>query len=221
MLKINKKKQGKTKLKYTKGIIYKHISDNFQKYVMVALFFLIGIILGVIVVNNSDELTKQDIQGYIKTFVESLNNESYAIDIVKLLQSSVINNVKLAILIWFVGSTVIGMPLIYGIVAFRGYCLGYTITAIIATLGTGKGIGFVMSSLLLQNILIIPVVLFMSVSATKLYKAIMQDKRRENIKLGIYRHTLCSFIGLIVLVIAAFVETFISSNLISYFSKYM
>ena len=65
---------------------------------------------------------------------------------------------------------------------------------------------FVVSSILLQNILFIPCILALAVSGMKLYKAIMKDKRRETIKLEITRHTIFSCILLMGLELAALVE---------------
>lgn len=79
---------------------------------------------------------------------------------------------------------------------------------------------FVVSSILLQNILFIPCILALAVSGMKLYKAIMKDKRRETIKLEITRHTIFSCILLLGLELAALVEVYLSSNLLEICSKY-
>ncbi len=79
---------------------------------------------------------------------------------------------------------------------------------------------FVVSSILLQNILFIPCILALAVSGMKLYKAIMKDKRRETIKLEITRHTIFSCILLMGLELAALVEVYLSSNLLEICSKY-
>ena len=54
----------------------------------------------------------------------------------------------------------------------------------------------------------------MTVSCMKLYKSIMKDKRRENIKLEIIRHTIVSIILFLLLVIASFIEVYISTNIL-------
>lgn len=218
---IKKNNRAKGKNNNIKQIVFRHISNNIKEYTIVSIFFLIGVILGVIVINNSDVESQNNIQGYIQTFINSLKSNEYKIDIQGLLQSSIISNVKLALLIWFVGSTVIGMPLIYGIIAFRGYCLGYTIAAIMATLGSRSGTTFALASLLLQNLLIIPGIFALSISGIRLYKAIMQDRRKENIKLEIYKHSIFSLGILIILVLAAVVETYASGNLIMLTVKYI
>ena len=110
---------------------------------------------------------------------------------------------------------------VYGIIVYRGFCIGYTVASIVATLGTGKGILFLVASLLLQNILFIPCIISLGVSGMKLYKSIMKDKRRENIKTEIYRHTIFSVMMLIVLIISSFIETYISSPLLMYTVKYL
>lgn len=122
---------------------------------------------------------------------------------------------------WFVGSTVIGIPIVLGIVAFRGFCLGYTISSSVAIWGTGKGILFFITSMLLQNIIFIPCMLALAVSGIKLYKSIMKDKRKENIKIEIFRHTIFSVMILLLLILASFIETYVSTSLLNFYVQYL
>ena len=71
-----------------------------------------------------------------------------------------------------------------------------------------------MSSLLLQTIVFIPCVLALAVSGMKLHNSIMKDKRRENIKVEILRHTLFSLFILILLILSSLIEVFISKNIL-------
>ena len=75
--------------------------------------------------------------------------------------------------------------------------------------------------MLLQTIFIIPVIFALGVSGIKLYKSIMKDKRKENIKGEIYRHTIFSGIMSIVLIISSFIEVYISSNLVLVCSNWL
>ena len=192
--------------------ILQHIKDNIKAYFLVAIVLLIGIVLGVSFINNLQENQSQEVQSYIQQFVETLKNGTN-IDTGKLLSNSLQNNLILAIVMWFAGSTVIGIPIVLGIVGYRGFCLGYTVSSLIATLGTGKGSIFFITSMLLQNLILIPCMLALAVSGIKLYKSILKDKRKENIKGEIIRHTLFSVMMLIFLVIASFLEAYVSSNL--------
>ena len=55
---------------------------------------------------------------------------------------------------------------------------------------------------------------FTSVSGLKLYKSIIKDRRRENVKIEIVRHTIFSILVLIMLIIASLIETYISTSLL-------
>jgi len=208
---MKKQEKRNSKILY---IIKEHIKKNIKEYLIVSIVFLIGIIIGVIFINNSQESQKLQINDYLNTFTECLNSD-YEIDTYNLLKSSIISNLILALSLWFIGSTVIGIPIVYIIIGVRGFCLGYTISSIMITYSTWKGILFTICTLLLQNIIFIPCILALSVSGIKLYKSIIKDKRTQNIKLEIARHTVFSVFMAILLVIASFIEVYGSSNLLT------
>lgn len=139
---------------------------------------------------------------------------------IELLKNSIKQNVLLTFIIWFFGTTVIGMPIVFGITLYRGFCLGYTISACISIMGLSKGLAFVILSLLLQNIIFIPVLLALAVSGFKLYKSIIKDNRKENIKIEIIRHTMFSLIMLLLLIISSIIEVYISVGILKCFIKY-
>ena len=196
-----------------KDFILRNIHDNLKSYLIVIILFIIGIVAGVIFINNTNETQGAEIQGYINNFILSLKQD-YHIDKMELLKSSLWDNFILIISMWFIGSTVIGIPIVFGIVIFRGFCIGYAVSSAIAVLGVQKGIIFLLTTMFLQNIIFIPVIICMAVSCIRLYKSIMKDKRRENIKLEIIRHTIVSIMLFIVLVLATLIEVYISTNLL-------
>lgn len=210
----------KRKQKENRNVILKHIKNNLKEYISVIIVFLIGIVLGVILLNNSNDIQKQELNSYVNDFVTQLNS-GISIDKFQLLKNVLLNNLIIVIGLWFIGSTVIGIPIVYAIVAYKGFCLSYSISAILAVLGGSKGIFFVLASMLPQNIIYIPCILALAVSGIKLYKSIMKDRRIDNIKLEIFRHIFFSlFIG-ILFIIGSLVETYISSNIIMNISQYM
>lgn len=195
-----------------KNMILGYINENIKIYAIVTLMFLIGWVIGIIFVNNSQEVQQEQINGYINTFIQGIKSDA-EISKPEILKNSILSNLGITVLLWFLGSTVIGMPLIYIVILYKGYSIGCTISAIVASLGTGKGIVFILSTILLQSIIYIPCLLSLAVSGVKLYKQIMEDRRTENIKIQILRHSIfCVFIFLM-LVIAALIETYISTNI--------
>mgnify|MGYP006069817063 FL=1 len=207
-------------MKNLKKVIQENIAKNIKIYTILVIIFILGLIIGIIVVNNAQDAQKAEINDYINTFINDLKNGA-KIDYFKLLKTSFENNFFTVLILWFMSSTVIGIPIVYGEIGYKGFCLGYTISSVVATLGTGKGILSVITSMLLHNIIFIPCLLLLAVSGINLYKSIIRDRRKENIKIEIIRHTIFSLIILAVLLIASLIETYISSNLLISIVKYL
>ena len=203
-----------------KKVIEEHITRNVKAYFILIIIFLLGLIIGLIVVNNSSTEQETEITSYINDFVTELKNGS-KLDYFKLLKSSFLNNLFLVIILWFMSSTVIGIPIVYGMVGYKGFCMGYTISSVVLSLGTGKGIAFVLSSMLIHNIILIPCMLAASVSGINLYKSIIKDRRKENIKIEIIRHTIFCLIMLAIMALGSLVETYVSSNLLISIVNYL
>lgn len=209
----------KNKRKVILQTIKEHVVNNKKEYVIVSILFVIGIFLGVFFINNVGQEPKTLITEYLNQFIEKLKSTE-DLNLVELLKTSIGQNIILAISLWFFGTTIIGIPVVFGIVAYRGFCLGYTIAACISIMGISKGIIFVLILLLLQNLLVIPAILALSVSGIKLYKSIMKDKTKENVKLEMLRHTVFSLIMLIVLIVSSVIEIFVSTNILKLCIKY-
>ncbi|MBQ3415192.1 MAG: stage II sporulation protein M [Clostridia bacterium] len=210
------KKTENTKIKQ---IIKQHILRNKKEYIIFSIIFLIGIFLGVFFTNNMKQEQNAEVMNYFTSFIEKMKNIE-KIDTGELLKSNLIKNTIFAVLLWFFGTTVIGLPVVFGLVMYRGFCIGYTISIVINVFGIVKGISFILISLLLQNIIFIPSTIAIGVSGFKLYKSITQDKRKENIKLEIIRHTLFSLLMLGFILLSTIIDTFISTNLLKSTIKY-
>lgn len=201
------------------GIIASHIQNNIREYTIGSIIFLIGLLLGIVFVNNLNDVQTTEISTYITDSISTIKGTEN-INELELLKESISNNIVLVILLWLMGSTVIGLLLVYLIVCFKGFCFGYTISSIIYVLGTGKGIVFFIVTMFLKNIIAIPCTIALAVSGMRLYKSIMQDRRKENIKLEVVRHTIFSIFILILLVLSSFIEVYISQSLLKYCVKW-
>ena len=146
-----KTKQKKLKLH---NVIIEHVTANLRDYIIITLMLIVGIFLGVMFINNSKDNQKEEISTYINNYVTTAKEQG-DINTVDSLKTSIRDNIVLAFGLWFAGTTLIGIPIVFGIILFRGFCLGYTISACIYTMGFSKGIAFVFTTIFLQNILYI------------------------------------------------------------------
>ncbi len=211
------KRNKRLKIKET---IITHILNNKKEYFIISLIFIIGILLGVFFINNINDTQVETIKNYISDFVNAIK-DGQTINNVDLLKQSLKNNIIIASVIWFFGTTVIGLPIVFGLILYRGFILGYTISACISIMGLQGGLIFTFSALFLQNIIFIPAIIAIAVSGFKLYKSIVKDMRKDNIKLEILRHTVFSLLMLIALSISAIIEAFVSTNILVNVVKYI
>lgn len=203
-----------------KNTIGQYVSNNLKEYILVLIIFLIGIFIGVMFINNCSEEQETSIISYINEFIEKFKTAEN-LEKSNLLVDSIKSNIGLAIIIWLAGTTIIGMPVVLGIILFRGFCMGYTISAISISIGTGKSILFCILGLTWQNFLFIPAVLTMGVSSIKLYRAIINDRRKENIKIEILRHGVISVLMLVILMVSSLIESEFAFRLLKFGIKYI
>ena len=197
--------------------IKEDIINNAKSYFIVLIIFAVGVFLGVMFINQMQEKSK--IEQYINTYVDEtkgLENGDYLSE----LQNDIFNNVGLVLALWFAGTTIIGIPIVLGIILVRGFCLGYTIASCVFALGRMKGIIFILITTLLQNIIFIPAIMILGVSSIKLYKSIIKDRRKENIKLSILKHSIVSIGIMLALILSSIIKIEISYRLIVNLIKY-
>lgn len=211
------KRNKRLKIKET---VITHILNNKKEYFIISLIFIIGILLGVFFINNINDTQVETIKNYISDFVNAIK-DGQTINNVDLLKQTLKNNIIIASVIWFFGTTVIGLPIVFGLILYRGFILGYTIASCISIMGLQGGLIFTFSALFLQNIIFIPAIIAIAVSGFKLYKSIVKDRRKDNIKLEILRHTVFSLLMLIALSISAIIEAFVSTNILVNVVKYI
>lgn len=200
-------------------LIFEHIRNNSKEYIFVLTIFIMGIFLGVMFSNNSSKENSKEIIEYFENYINSLKNTEILSN-GEMIKANLLRNIFVGTLLWFFGTTIIGIPMVLGIILYRGFCLGYTISTIIITLGLGKGIGFILSMLVLQNILFIPAIIAIAVSGIKLYKYIFERNNITNIKVEILRHSVFSGIMILILVVSAIIEILISTNFFKKIVKY-
>ena len=196
-----------------KSILIEYISNNIKEIVCIVALFLIGIIISIIFINNVNEIQKNEITSYVQDYISNVK-EGKNINQKAVFWDSIKSNAIFTIILWLAGLTIIGIPIVYITIIFKGFTLGYTISVLTAIFGIGKGSLFALGGMFLQNLIAIPAIFGVAVSGIKIYKVIVKDKRKENIKLEICRHTIISLVSFNILIIESFVAAYISTLLV-------
>lgn len=200
-----------------KSVFLDYIKNNRKTFFCLILFFLIGIILGIVFINNTDEAQKQQICLYVNSLKDNIK-KSDNINRTLLLTQSIKQNMIFVFIIWFLGLTILGSFLIYAIILYKGFSIGYTISAIIATLGVKNGAFFSILSLLMQNIIFLPAIFLLSESGIRLYKN-LKEKTYINMRKEFIRHSVVGISALVLSILTSFVEIYISTNFLIFFKE--
>ncbi|GAA0065647.1 stage II sporulation protein M [Clostridium perfringens] len=189
------------------------LKENKITFLWVLLFFLVGIVLGSYTVYYMSDFNRVEITTYFNNFLEFLGGNSVAYT--SILVDSIKSILPMVVIIVLLGYTAVGTPIILMMDLAKGYVIGFTFSLIVSMLGS-KGIMLVLSGLMLQNLIFIPIIMLISVlairhSVTKLKMGVSRDRVRLDVS-----KAYLNFQGLLSLIIISgiLIETYISPNLI-------
>ena len=107
------------------------IKINKKIFVFLFVLMLMGIITGSIfttILNSSD---KELVINHLNEFIDNINNNK--LDYLFALKNNIITNISYVILIWLLGISVIGLPIIIIMFFTKCFILGFSVGAILTT----------------------------------------------------------------------------------------
>lgn len=119
-----------------KGERMKELINKIRQNKLVTLLIIIMIISIILGILFPAIITKEDknlIIDSVKTFISGIkqNNINYLSGLLQ----SISNNSLVTILVWILGISIIGIPLILLIIFFKGFLVGFSFTSILITYG--------------------------------------------------------------------------------------
>lgn len=185
-----------------------HIRNNRWQYLVIGLVFLIGLGMG----SQKAEGLEGGVRDYLGEMIDNYLHEGQEAPIygVSILLAAAATQGKTVLAIWFLGLTIIGVPLILAVVFLRGYALGFTIGFLVHQKG-GAGIIMSILSILPQNVVYIPFLIIWSVIAVN-FSAYLVGRNSGGISLGrtLINYSLLLAVFLMVFMVGAFIEAYLS-----------
>jgi stage II sporulation protein M len=131
-----------------------HIEENRSIYIFTTVLFLMGIIFGAIIVNSLSLGQRHDLHIYLNQFFGQVAKGELA-DSAAMFSQSFAHYVKYIGLMWVLGLTIIGLPIILILLFIKGVVVGFTVGFLVNQLGLN---GFFLSfaSVLPQNFVLVP-----------------------------------------------------------------
>lgn len=189
-----------------------HFREHSSIYLFIIVLFLMGVIFGAIVVNSLSFNQKEDLFYYLSQFFDQVSDGKVA-DANDLFIQSFFHNSKFIGLIWVLGISIIGLPVILILLFIKGLVIGFTVGFLVNQMGWK---GFILSfvSVLPQNLIIIPIFIItatLSVSfSLKMIRRQFLKKSQPACNAVIWPICTCIFAAVVLISAAAGIEAYIS-----------
>lgn len=132
-----------------------HLRSHTTIYIFMIILFLTGVIFGSIIVNSMNPIQKDDLFFYLERFFGFVTAEN-AINKNEMLKESFFYHAKYLFLLFILGLSVIGLPLVWVLIFLKGLVVGFSVGFIVNQLGV-EGFLLATFSIAPQNILVIPI----------------------------------------------------------------
>jgi stage II sporulation protein M len=188
-----------------------HIIEHRSLYLFVTVLFFVGIVFGAVIVNTLDANKKSELMQYLQHFFHSLAQEDIADPFIAF-QHSIGDYVKMLALLWILGLSVIGIPVLLVYLFFKGLVIGFTIGFLINQL-SWKGVGFALAAVLPINLIVVPVLLVLAVAGIHFSITLVRNRfinNRGPIYPPFVRYSLLATAMTVCLLFVAFTEAYIS-----------
>ncbi|WP_102027127.1 stage II sporulation protein M [Salirhabdus sp. Marseille-P4669] len=130
------------------------VSEYSSIYMFMFILFIVGIVFGAVIVNSMSFIQKQDLYFYLHQFFGHVQ-EGTLLTGVDLFQESFFYHFKYISLIFILGLSIIGIPLIWIFIFMKGIVIGFSVGFLVNQVGW-QGLMLATASIAPQNIFIIP-----------------------------------------------------------------
>jgi len=182
------------------------------------IFLIVLMIIGIIVGSLFVTLLSKDDQGltttYLNTFLDRISSNQ--LDYMLSLKNTLISNVLFVIIIWLLGISVIGLPIMIIMYFYKAFTLGFSIGSILFNYHF-KGIVFALVYALGQAILLLSLMILLIYAMSFSFKMIncIFKKKALDFKLMINKYTFILGIILASIVLVSLYDVYIVPNILS------
>ncbi|MEN6390823.1 MAG: stage II sporulation protein M [Syntrophomonas sp.] len=197
-------------------LIKRHISENRWQYFFLAVVFLAGAVLGNYKVPGVDGTVKSQLLSLVDQYIQGEMTGSFVGSSV--LIQAFINQARLVLAIWFLGLTVIGLPLILGVVFLRGFSIGFTLGFLISE-KAGGGVLISLLAILPQNLVYIPLLIVWGVISINFSLQVLKGAHSgfPGLMRRMVGYTLLMLVFLLLFLLGAVIEAYLSPWLLNLF----
>lgn len=194
--------------------IQHHMEDHLSLYVFTTVLFIMGVVFGSLTVGALSVDQREGLLGYLQHFFNGLEQGTIA-DPNTALKHSAAHHLKYIGLMWILGLSIIGAPLVLILIFLKGLVIGFTVGFFVREL-SWDGLGFAFLSVFPQNLIVVPAMIIVSVASIGFSLLLLRNRfihRRGTIYPQFLSYSFLVLVMACVLVFASFFEAYVSPKL--------
>lgn len=186
----------------------------------IAAVFAAGLLFGGLAVGALPSQDRFELAAFLGTLLEQVAFGGGPVVTGAVFQASLLHTLRLLLLLWVLGLSVLGAPLIFVLVFLRGFLLGFAVTFVIGQLGA-KGVAVALGAVLPQGLLMAAALFLAGVGALTFAAERLKQwlgRAKGGFSEGLGQYTLAVATGGLLLLLASVTEAFIGTSLLQWLS---
>lgn len=190
--------------------IQNHLETYGKSYLILFIIFAVGVVLGITLLNNTNEIAKEQVKNYLTNSIENIDRKKISYFV--LFKNSFLEKVQFIIFVSLISLSLIGKYGAIALILLKGFSIGYSISSIIFAYGAGKGTLIVLSLILLTEIMFIPTLFYVVITSIQMFNDFILQNYDTKARM-IIRYVTKILGAILVVAVISLMETFISVNL--------
>ena len=193
--------------------IIKKLKDK-KQFIIIFVICIVAFIIGVLLPSILNEENRKIIQTSLNSFFDTIKNNQLKTN--ELLFKTLTSNIIIDLILWLLGISIIGIPIVIILLGYKSLSLGFTISSIISTYklnGVIKALIYIVPNII--NLFIFFVISYYSISFSLMLFNYLFRKKEYNKRIIVNRSLKLLVISIIILIFSSVIETYVVPKLFS------
>lgn len=185
-----------------------------KQFILIFLICVVAFIIGVLLPSILNEENRKIIETSLNSFFDTIKNNQLKTN--ELLFKTLTSNIIIDLILWLLGISIIGIPIVIILLGYKSLSLGFTISSIISTYklnGVIKALIYIVPNII--NLFIFFVISYYSISFSLMLFNYLFRKKEYNKRVIVNRYLKLLVISIIILIFSSVIETYVVPKLFS------
>lgn len=185
-----------------------------KQLISIFVICIVAFIIGVLLPSILNEENRKIIETSLNSFFDTIKNNQLKTS--ELLFKTLTSNIIIDLILWLLGISIIGIPIVIILLGYKSLSLGFTISSIISTYklnGVIKALIYIVPNII--NLFIFFVISYYSISFSLMLFNYLFRRKEYNRKIIVKRYLKLLVISIIILIFSSVIETYVVPKLFS------